>query len=238
MSMSLITDLSRHFRAFEADIMKAAAATLNSTVYEAREKIIQTSKRTFDRPKEWSTSKAYLFTKAKPADGARMFGELRAKPEQAKVLHYQIDGGIRRKGDPGATRYDVPVGADAAHTDAFGGIARGALKKVAKVAAKEKKDRRTVARPSCSSSRTAPDRNVGNAARPRGAPPEAVEVGQQVRQRTRHILRENRPHPWLLDASGQIAGHVDPSKRSPIRTAPRRQQAEAHPRLRGPCEVP
>jgi hypothetical protein len=74
-----------------------------------------------------------------------MFAELRAKPEQSKVLHYKIDGGIRRKGDPGATRYDVPVGADAAHTDAFGGIARGALKKVAKVAAKEKKDRRTVA---------------------------------------------------------------------------------------------
>ncbi|MBY5446587.1 hypothetical protein HFO93_24555 [Rhizobium leguminosarum] len=69
--------------------------------------------------------------------------ELRAKPEQAKVLHYEVDGGIRRKGDPGATRYDVPVGANAAHTDQFGGIAKGALKKVAKVAGKEKKDRKT-----------------------------------------------------------------------------------------------
>ncbi|MBY5446586.1 hypothetical protein HFO93_24550 [Rhizobium leguminosarum] len=58
MSISLITDLSRHFRALEADVIKAAAATLNSTVFEARDKIISTSKRTFDRPKEWSTSKA------------------------------------------------------------------------------------------------------------------------------------------------------------------------------------
>ncbi|WP_283195085.1 hypothetical protein [Rhizobium sp. AN80A] len=145
MSLNLITDLSRHFRALEADVMKAAAATLNSTVFEARDKVISTSKRTFDRPKDWSTSKAWVFTKAKSSDGARMFAELRAKPEQAKVLQYQIDGGIRHKGDPGATRYDVPVGVDAAHTDAFGGIARGALKKVAKAAAKEKRDRRTIA---------------------------------------------------------------------------------------------
>ncbi|MBY5720680.1 hypothetical protein HFO33_29535 [Rhizobium leguminosarum] len=145
MSISLITDLSRHFRALEADVMNAAAATLNSTVFEARDKVIATSKRTFDRPKDWSTSKAWLFTKAKPADGARMFAELRAKPDQSKVVRYQIDGGLRRKGDPGATRYDVPVGAAAAHTDAFGGFARGALKKVAKVAPKDKKGRRTVA---------------------------------------------------------------------------------------------
>jgi len=144
MAVDVFTDLSRHFRALEADIVRAAAGTLNSAMFDARAQIIDNSKRTFDRPKDWTTSRAWVFTQAKHQDGPRMFAELRAKPEQAKVLGYQIDGGERRKGDPGATRYDVPVGADVAHTDQFGGIARGALKKAAKIAAKEKKDRTTL----------------------------------------------------------------------------------------------
>ncbi len=144
MAIDVVTDLARHFRAMEADIMRAAAGVLNSAMFDARAQIIDNSKRTFDRPKDWTTSKAWLFTKAKHQDGARMFAELKAKPEQAKVLGYQIEGGDRRKGDPGATRYDVPVGANAANTDQFGGIARGTLKKVAKAAAKEKKDRTTL----------------------------------------------------------------------------------------------
>ncbi|MCD4659439.1 MULTISPECIES: hypothetical protein [Agrobacterium] len=141
MAIDVVTDLARHFRAMEADIMRAAAGVLNSAAFEARAQIIDASKRTFDRPRDWTTSKAWSFTKAKHQDGARMFAELKAKPEQAKILGYQIDGGIRRKGDPGATRYDVPVGADAPNTDRFGGIARGSLKKIGKAAAKERKDR-------------------------------------------------------------------------------------------------
>jgi len=138
MSLRIVTDLQRQFGAVERDINKALAGTLNATVFEARSGIIRDSKRQFDRPRPWSTDKAWLFDKAKPADGARMFAALKAKPDQAEVLKYQIDGGIRRKGDVGATRYDVPVGADPANIDQFGGIARGVLKKTAKAAKAEK----------------------------------------------------------------------------------------------------
>ncbi|ARQ56903.1 hypothetical protein Kim5_CH00795 [Rhizobium sp. Kim5] len=74
-----------------------------------------------------------------------MFAALKAKPEQAKVLQYQIDGGVRKKGDPGATRFDVPVGAAPQNVDQFGGIARGVLKKTAKTAKTEKGKRLTLA---------------------------------------------------------------------------------------------
>lgn len=145
MSFEVLTNLSRTFHALETDIIKAAAGTLNATVFAARAETIAESRRVFDRPRDWSTKDAWLFTKAKPSDGANMFAELRAKQKQAGILHYQIEGGTRRKGDPGATRFDVPVGAEAANTDAFGGIARGTLKRAASAARKEKKSRATLA---------------------------------------------------------------------------------------------
>lgn len=106
-SFDIISNLKKTFGAIETDIRNAAAATLNATVFAARTEIVAESRRVFDRPKDWSTKNAWLFTKAKASDGAAMFSELKAKPQQAAILRYQIDGGVRRKGDPGATRYDV-----------------------------------------------------------------------------------------------------------------------------------
>lgn len=140
-----LTSLRRQFAAVEADLMKAAAATLTSAAFEGRRNVISESRRVFDRPREWTVDKAWQVDKAKPADGARMVAVLRAKPQQAQVLQYQIDGGIRRKGDVGATRYDVPVGASTENTDQFGGIKKGSLKKIAKAAKSEKTKRLTLA---------------------------------------------------------------------------------------------
>lgn len=140
-----LASLRRQFAAVESDLMKAAAATLTAAAFEGRRGIIAELRRVFDRPREWTVDRAWLVDKAKPADGARMFAVLKAKPEQAKVLQYQIDGGIRRKGDPGATKHDVPVGAAPEHTDQFGGIKKGSLKKIAKAAKSEKGKRLTLA---------------------------------------------------------------------------------------------
>ncbi|MBY3224813.1 hypothetical protein [Rhizobium laguerreae] len=112
MSISLITDLSRHFRALEADVIKAAAATLNSTVFEARDKIISTSKRTFDRPKEWSTSKAWLFTKARPADGARMSpncGQSLSKPRCCTMRSMEVSAERETREPHAMTSPSVPT---------------------------------------------------------------------------------------------------------------------------------
>lgn len=140
-----LTSLRRQFAATEAHIMKALAATLTSTAFEARRGFVSDARRVFDRPREWTVERAGVVEKAKATDGARMSATFRIKPEQAKVLQYQIDGGVRRKGNVGATRYDVPVGASPENTDAYGGIKRGSLKKIAKAAKAEKGKRLTLA---------------------------------------------------------------------------------------------
>lgn len=145
MTVTVLTDLRRTFGALEKDIDKAAAATLNATLFDARAGIIREAKRTFDRPRDWSTDKAFLFDKAKAADGAGMSATLRAKPQQAKVLALQIDGGVRKKGDVGATPYDVAVGASPENTDQYGGIARGVMKRLGKAMKKEKTARKALA---------------------------------------------------------------------------------------------
>lgn len=183
MTVTILTDLRRTFGGLEADINKAAAATLNATVFAARTGVIDGSKRTFDRPRDWSTSKAWLFTKAMPADGPRMFAELKAKPEQAKVLSLQIDGGVRKKGDPGATRYDVPVGADDTRTDAFGGLARGALKALGKMAKKERVARAALA------PRRAAVRTLRNA-----APSEKARV---------RVAKRLQPLKWVVKSKNE-----------------------------------
>lgn len=117
---------------------KAAAGWLNGNAFESRKQLIAHNKEAFDHPVPF-TNRAWVVDKARPADGDRMEATVRAQPEQAAYLQYQIFGGERGAGDPGSGKWDVF--AHASKLTRAGGVDRGHLKRTAKRNRDEKEAR-------------------------------------------------------------------------------------------------
>lgn len=118
---------------------KAAAGFLNGVAFEARKQLIKHNSEAFDRPVKF-TDRAWVVDKAKPADGDEMVATVRAQPEQAAYLQYQIFGGERGAGDPGAGKWDV-----FAHSDRLtraGGVDKRYLKRLSQRNKDERKARK------------------------------------------------------------------------------------------------
>lgn len=107
---------------------RAAAGFLNGVAFEARASLKSHVGEAFDGHVKF-TERGFIVTKAKPADGERMFAEVFVQPKQAAYLHFQVFGGTRTHDDAGASgRTDVFVGA--ARTDRAGNIPKGAIKRL------------------------------------------------------------------------------------------------------------
>lgn len=116
----------------------AQAGYLNSLAFGARKHILAA----FDKEIEGGPTP---FTKRAPVvdKAAATFGKpeavVRLLPDQARYLQYSIFGGVRRAGDPGASRWDVLTGA--AETNSYGNIKKGYIKRISKKAKNERERR-------------------------------------------------------------------------------------------------
>ncbi|MGQ2909191.1 MAG: hypothetical protein ACT6QU_14700 [Aliihoeflea sp.] len=133
-------------RAFERqlnDIEKralpdAARGYLNEIAFQSRTALRAQMEKDFDRPNAFTLS-AFLVKKADKKDGQRMEATIFARPEQEEYLRFQVFGGVRRKGDVGATPWDVVVGAD--KEDRHSNVPRRYLAQTAKKAKRERDQR-------------------------------------------------------------------------------------------------
>jgi len=117
----------------------AAAGFLNGVAFDARASLKRHVGEAFDGHVKF-TERGFMVTKAKPADGERMFAEVFVQPKQAAYLHFQVFGGTRTHDDAGASgRTDVFVGA--ARTDRAGNIPKGAIKRLSARNRAEKQQR-------------------------------------------------------------------------------------------------
>lgn len=88
---------------------KAAAGWLNGIAFEAQKNLKAHVKEAFDGHVPF-TERAWKVEKANPQAGLQnMFSEVKAQPAQAAYLRFQIDGGIRKRGDAGSGPFDLFV---------------------------------------------------------------------------------------------------------------------------------
>lgn len=116
----------------------AARGYLNEIAFQSRTALRAQMEKDFDRPNKFTLS-AFLVKKADKKDGQRMEATIFARPEQEEYLAFQVFGGVRRKGDVGATPWDVVVGAD--RSDRHGNVPRRYLAQTAKKAKRERDQR-------------------------------------------------------------------------------------------------
>ncbi|TBA24750.1 hypothetical protein [Rhizobium ruizarguesonis] len=131
----------RQLTAIQKTALPAAqAGYLNALAFGAR-KNLQTA---FDKEIAGGPTP---FSKRAPvvdkASAGKPEAVVRLLPEQARYLQYPILGGVRRAGDPGASRWDVLTGAS--ETNTYGNIKKGYVKRVSK-RAKTERERRAVLR--------------------------------------------------------------------------------------------
>lgn len=88
---------------------KAAAGWLNGIAFEAQKALKDHIKEAFDGHVPF-TERGFIVEKAKPQAGlGGMFAQVRIRPEQAAYLHFQIEGGTRKRGDAGSGPFDLFV---------------------------------------------------------------------------------------------------------------------------------
>ncbi len=120
----------------------AQAGFLNGLAFGARKSLLKYADATIaGKPTAW-TKKGFVVDKATPES---LEATVRIQPQQAGYMTYVINGGIRRKGDVGATPYDVLTDAPDSEKNAFGNLKRGYLKRIARQARAEKTKRARLA---------------------------------------------------------------------------------------------
>ncbi|UFS81529.1 MULTISPECIES: hypothetical protein [Rhizobium] len=118
---------------------EAQAGFLNGLAFGARKELLSYANRTIQGgPTPW-TKRGFVVDKA--ASGKSPTAVVRIQDQQARYMDYQVNGGKRRKGDPGATPYDVLTDAPDSEKNAFGNLKRGYLKRLARQAKTEKTKR-------------------------------------------------------------------------------------------------
>lgn len=120
----------------------AQAGYLNTLAFGARRNLLTAFDKEIEGGPTPFTKRAPVVDKATASSG-KPEAIVRLLPDQARYLQYSIFGGIRRAGDPGASRWDVLTGA--AETNAYGNVKKGYIKRASK-RAKTEKERRAVQR--------------------------------------------------------------------------------------------
>lgn len=118
---------------------QAAARFLNGIAFDARDRMKKGVERDFDRPNNF-TKNAFTVVRAKESDRENMFATIEIKDEQAKYLAFQVFGGTRGAGDPGAGRWDVQTWSS--RKTKYGGVDRRFLKRTAQRNRDEKAKRK------------------------------------------------------------------------------------------------
>lgn len=120
----------------------AQAGFLNGVAFGARKALLKHADAVIKGgPTAW-TKKGFIVDKAKPES---LEAVVRIQPQQAGYMTYLISGGVRKKGDPGATPYDVLTDAPDDQKNSFGNLKRGYLKRIARQAKTEKTKRARLA---------------------------------------------------------------------------------------------
>lgn len=117
---------------------QAQAGFLNGIAFGARKALLKHADATIQgKPTTW-TRKGFVVDKATPES---LEATVRIQPQQAGHMTYLINGGVRKKGDVGATPFDVLTDASDSEKNAFGNLKRGYLKRIARQAKAEKMKR-------------------------------------------------------------------------------------------------
>jgi hypothetical protein len=132
--------LTKTFRHLEKEVLpKAAAGWLNGIAFEAQKQLKAHVKEAFDGSVPF-TERGFVVEKAKPQAGlGGMFAEVRIQPAQAAYLRFQIDGGVRKRGDAGSGPFDLFV--FGAKKNKAGNIRWGYAKQLGKQHREEKSKR-------------------------------------------------------------------------------------------------
>ncbi|MFT4163380.1 hypothetical protein [Shinella sp.] len=121
---------------------RAQAGLLNGLALAARKSLLAYADKTIQgKPTAW-TRKGFVVDKATPES---LEAVVRIQPQQAGYMTYLINGGVRKKGDVGATPFDVLTDAPDSEKNAFGNLKRGYLKRIARQAKAEKTKRARLA---------------------------------------------------------------------------------------------
>lgn len=121
---------------------QAQAGFLNGVAFASRKALLRHADKVIDgKPTAW-TKRGFVVDKATPES---LEAVVRILPQQAGYMTYLIDGGIRRKGDVGATPFDVLTDAPDYERNAFGNLKRGYLKRISRQARAEKTKRARLA---------------------------------------------------------------------------------------------
>lgn len=143
-------DFEFDLRGFERSLTKiektvlpqAQAGFLNGLAFGARKSLLKHADAVIQgSPTAW-TRKGFVVDKATPES---LEAVVRIQPQQAGYMTYLINGGVRKKGDVGATPYDVLTDAPDSEKNAFGNLKRGYLKRIARQAKAEKTKRARLA---------------------------------------------------------------------------------------------
>jgi hypothetical protein len=130
-------------RSFEKNMTKlekkvlpqAQAGLLSGMAFGARKALLSyADKNIKGGPNAW-TRRGFAVDKATPET---LTAAVSIRPEQARYMTYLINGGVRRAGDPGASRYDVRVDSDETQKNDQGNIKKGYMGRVARQARAEK----------------------------------------------------------------------------------------------------
>lgn len=120
----------------------AQAGFLNGLAFGARRSLLAyADKNIKGGPNPW-TKKGFVVDKATPQN---LEASVSIRPEQARYMTYLINGGVRRAGDPGASKFDVRVDTAGESKNKLGNATRGYLGRVARQARAEKSKRAKLA---------------------------------------------------------------------------------------------
>lgn len=128
-------DLELDFSEYDADVdgyvddvLKPALATgITSAAELVREELIEAAGRDFDRPNAFTLRGFQVLPASVTSDDPAALVSI--MPQQAEYLQIQIDGGVRRAGDPGTTASGPLVPGPDAPRDQHGNLPRGYVRR-------------------------------------------------------------------------------------------------------------
>jgi hypothetical protein len=117
---------------------QAQAGFLNGIAFGARRGLLAyADKNIKGGPNPW-TKKGFVVEKATPQN---LEASVSIRPEQARYMTYLINGGVRRAGDPGASKFDVRVDSSEDSKNKLGNAPRHYLSRISKKAKREQDKR-------------------------------------------------------------------------------------------------
>ncbi len=133
----------RYMTRLEKQVLpQAQAGFLSGLAFDARKSLLKEADATIQgKPTAW-TRKGFVVDKATPDS---LEAVVRIQPQQAGYMTYLVNGGARKKGDVGATPYDVLTDAPDGEKNAYGNLKRGYLKRLSRQARVEKTKRARLA---------------------------------------------------------------------------------------------